>query len=372
MSERRAKRRAIKTIQQLKKQLENGNTIWAITGNERGFVEVPESPTQVYVKLEGRADAIVKAYWEIANPMPGLTVVVEERNGKYAAPAARKEQLANASEVEEVDQPPRPFPIGTLPANPSRAEIFRPAQHASSHNWGGSDPVMISLEQILDFRVTPTIPGSLQVYVHGGLLYDHINNRLLQVRPQYYQCVPPEEGIRDFVLYIDKSNNGNLYVTYNDRSKGSPAILEIGSSAELYPIALISLPAGIERIRWRHIIDLRRLYYSGGPAPKAVHPHPLAPSEGVHTVDSLLNPEYVSGYQNAGYQKDESSSLDELATTLVDEIKQLRRIIEEITGEEHWYLIPITSIANLLSYLEASDLGIYGRWDFSEGNIALP
>jgi len=209
MSERRAKRRAIKTIQQLKKQLENGNTIWAI---------------QVYVKLEGRADAIVKAYWEIANPMPGLTVVVEERNGKYyvkeidslvgqntlrrayaklplpyAAPAARKEQLANASEVEEVDQPPRPFPIGTLPANPSRAEIFRPAQHASSHNWGGSDPVMISLEQILDFRVTPTIPGSLQVYVHGGLLYDHINNRLLQVRPQYYQCVPPEEGIRDFV-----------------------------------------------------------------------------------------------------------------------------------------------------------------------------
>jgi len=335
MSEKRAKRRAIKTVQQLKKQLENGNTIWAITGNERGFVEVPESPTQVYVRLEGRADAVVRAYWEIANPMPGLTVVVEERNGKYyvkeidslvgkntsrrayaklplpyAAPAVRKKQLANASEVEEVDNPPRSFPIGILPANPSRAEIFRPARHASSHNWGGSDPVMISLEQILDFRVTPTIPGSLQVFIHGGLLYDHVNNRLLQVKPQYYQCIPPDEGIRDFVLYIDKSDNGSLYATYNDRTLGSPTSLEIGSSAELYPVALISVPAGAERIRWRHITDLRRLYYSGGPAPKAVHPHPLAPSDGVHTVDSLLNPEYVSGYQNAGYQKDESGDLD--------------------------------------------------------------
>jgi len=398
MSEKRAKRRAIRTVKQLKQRLEEGNLVWAVTGNEHGFVEVPGSPTHVYVKLQGKADAVVEAYWEIANPIPGLTVIVEERAGKYyvkeidrlvgknvtrddyvkmplpyAPPAAKTSQLANADEVNEIATPPRQFPIGYMPSNPSRAEIFRPARHGNSHNWGGDDPVMISLDQILDFRVTPTLPNSRQVFIHGGLLYNSATNTLLRVRPQYYQCEPPEQGVRDFVIFLDKSNDGQLYVTYNDRGNTSvPPVLDIGKSSEYYPIALVTLPADAESIGWEHITDLRKLYYSGGPSPKAVSSHPLSPDDGVHTVKTLLSTNYISSYQLASYQKNESGDLDTLALSLTDEIKQLRKIIEEITGEEHWYLIPVTSIANLLSYLESSDLGIYGRWDFSEGNLALP
>lgn len=223
----------------LRKYQKRSLVVMGTLGNVNGVVAVPNKPNYVYVTIPGSGTDIV--YNKRVANSPGLPVDV-----------GRDPIEPDIYQVLNVHRYPQADPTSTL-------GLGSIGNHASTHNWAGSDPTFIEKRQIMPMRPTPI--GGMQVYITRDVV--RYNDQWMGITGQVidFSGATPPTGSYYGMLYLDTDGNpGVLTGTLTDLLH-----MDINSVPAPYPgtvpLAMVRLYAGqsgiLEGLNDTDLIDIR-------------------------------------------------------------------------------------------------------------------